>query len=647
MSTNKFLFVSPGVPDLLGFSEQLEGITVRRNADSLPLIDQEYALTAYLLDQDFLENHINDIKRICGPGSVIVWKRNEEGPVEELPPDVIYQELLPTSCSRTLHLTLRNLFHQQRLKRELAEKEADLRRKETITNELLSIGVALSAERDNDTLLNSILQKSREITHADAGSLYLLEENEETGEKTLLFKIAHNDSNPTDFTEFRMPLNEQSIAGYVAVNSEPLNIGDAYRIPKKKKVGFNKSYDEATGYRTKSILTVPMKDHRGKVLGVVQLINRKRDFSVRLTDKSVVRDVVETFNKENESIVLSLASQAAVSLENNRLYDEIEALFEGFVRAASKAIESRDPTTSGHSNRVALYTVEMAKAINRINEGPYKDLSFSDEQIKELRYASLLHDFGKVGVRERVLVKAQKLYDFQLELIRIRFGFILKAIQTEFLQKRLHLLDKEGTEEYLRQKEQLDEEERKKSKQVREYLEMIIEANQPKLLDEDPARAIDEIAQHTYVDWSGEFRHYLSDEEHDMLTIRKGSLSEAERREIESHVIHSYEFLMNIPWTSALTGIPDIARGHHEKLNGKGYPDGVTGDRLSVQTRMMAVADIFDALTAQDRPYKKAVPIPRALSILREEAEAEHLDSELVEVFIDKKIYEKSEESNG
>lgn len=639
MELKRCLYISSGVPVFFGGIPSPDNIDIER-IDTLSSGTKKNAVYAYLLDLDFINKHKNKIPNRCAKESVILWNPEGNDASGIVPPEYLFQELGSLSSNSMIKLTIGNVFSLQELKRDHNEQQEIIRKRESITRELLGIGIALSAERDNDTLLDSILQKSREITGADAGSLYLLEEDKETGAKSLLFKIAQNDSNPTDFTEFRMPLNTKSIAGYVAVTGETINIKDAYRIPKRKKVGFNKSYDEATGYRTKSILTVPMKDHKEQIIGVVQLINRKRDFHITLTDKQTVLNEVVSFDDDSEALVRSLASQAAVSLENNRLYEDIELLFEGFVRASSKAIESRDPTTSGHSNRVAAYTVELAKAVDKERAGRFKDITFDDEQIKELRYSGLLHDFGKVGVREQVLVKAQKLYAFQLDLIRIRFGYIMKAIQLEVFRKRFDFMKLHGNERYKKEKEKFDREENGEIAKLKEYMDLIMKANEPKILEEDPAQAIEEIARKTYVDMFGGFQKYLTGDEFEMLSIKKGSLSERERREIESHVIHSYEFLKNIPWTDSMRDIPEIARGHHEKLNGGGYPDGIKGDQISLPTRMMAIADIFDALTAQDRPYKKAVPVPRALGILKAEAENNHLDADLVELFIREKVYE-------
>ncbi len=504
-------------------------------------------------------------------------------------------------------------------------KNIDYKKVQALNRELLSIGVALSAERNNDKLLDDILYKIRQITKADAGSLYLLEKIEDSEEQNMLFKIAHNDSNPSDFTELRMPLNTRSIAGYVAVTSSVLNIPDAYAISPDEPYSFNKNYDIATEYRSKSILTVPMLDHHENTIGVIQLINRKESFGKKLKNFSDIEKFVEPFNSEDERIVLSLASQAAVALENNILYNDIETLFEGFVAASVKAIESRDPTTSGHSSRVAAYSVETAKSINEEAAGFYADTFFTDEQLKELRYAGLLHDFGKVGVREDVLVKAKKLYPLHLELIKYRFGYIRKCMELEHLtsgnDKRYNKLIQE----------------------IENAIGVISAANEPSVSFEDAATRLAELEKYnklTYTDPEGNKVKWLTDEEFEMLSIQKGCLNAHEREEIESHVEHSTEFLKNIPWTSTLKDLPDIARGHHERLDGSGYPDGLSADELSLQSRIMAVADIYDALTASDRPYKKALAPDVALRIIKEEADNNRLDSNVVDVFIDKRIYE-------
>jgi len=593
-------------------------------------------------DHTVLILHCSTLNGISGtdmpePASVILI--DPDGRCTEDTEGRVFRKLAELPCEEAILEIIRSVDKTQMMRRLMNENDRDLKRKEQINRELLGIAIALSAERDNEKLLNLILEKCREITHSDAGSLYLLERDAEGTEQTLLFKIAQNDSNPTDFTEFRMPLNTASIAGYVAVTGKVLSIPDAYTISAGSGVVFNKSYDEATGYRTKSMLTLPMMNHKGKVIGVIQLLNKKKKYGTKLADREITEREVIPYDRENEEIILALSSLAAVSLENNLLYNEIETLFEGFVQASVKAIESRDPTTSGHSNRVALYTVGLAQAVNRRNSGKYKDVFLTEENIKEIRYASLLHDFGKVGVREHVLVKAKKLYPDQVETIKARFAYIQKCIEAEYLARRLTVLEREGAAAYAQSLPELEAQEKEDEKRIREYLDTILDTNESKFLDEEPAKILVEIAGRTYTDINGHTHPYLSDYEFDLLSIQRGSLNRKERQEIESHVIHSYEFLKNIPWTSTMKDIPEISRSHHEVLTGNGYPDGLDDQAIPFASKMMMIADLFDALTASDRPYKKALTKEEALDILRKEAEEGKVDRELVSIFIEDRVF--------
>jgi HD-GYP domain-containing protein (c-di-GMP phosphodiesterase class II) len=395
------------------------------------------------------------------------------------------------------------------------------------------------------------------------------------------------------------------------------------------------------------MLTVPMRDHKGEILGVVQLINRKFDFTSRIPSPEEVDKHVIPFSNDIEPLVLSLASQAAVSLENNLLYQEIETLFEGFVRASVQAIESRDPTTSGHSNRVAVYTTSLARAVDRVDSGAYKEVSFTREHLKEIRYASLLHDFGKVGVREHVLVKAKKLYPAQLDLVKLRFAYIQKSMLYGLLKERFDSLCNTGIEGYLKVKEGLDRQEADYLTEIEHYLNAIVSANEPSVLAEDPSKTLDEIHGKTFLEKGGQALPFLTEEEYIKLKVAKGSLNEEERKEIESHVTHTFLFLRTIPWTKEMRNIPTIAYGHHEKLDGDGYPRKIQAEDIPVQTRMMTVSDIYDALTASDRPYKRAVPPQKALDILTFEVEEKKLDPELVRIFIESKIWEKKPETTG
>ena len=503
--------------------------------------------------------------------------------------------------------------------------------------ELNRIGIALSETRDVERLLGMILQKTREITSADAGSLYLVEAAE-SGAR-LRFKLTQNDSAEFPFTESTLPLTDQSIAGYCAWHGKVVELADAYRVPKGMPFHFNKTFDEQAGYRTRSLLALPMKNGKGEVLGVLQLLNCKRSRNARLPDAKAVARNVHAFPEHAVRLGLSLASQAAVAYENSKLYHDIENLFDGFVKAAVKAIEQRDPTTSGHSQRVCEMTVTLAEAVDRESIGPYADLRFSREQLKELRYAALLHDFGKVGVREEILVKAKKLYPLQYARLMDRFDYIRRDIEARCAEQKVEALLKLSKKEAAQRLKTLDEEARKLTAELERCAEFVARANEPTIMPSGDFELVGEIAKRSYSDPRGAKRPYLTADEVQLLSIPRGSLAENERREIESHVVHSFQFLAQIPWTQEYRRIPEIARAHHEKLNGKGYPFGLSSSEIPVQAKMMTICDIFDALSAADRPYKRAVPTDRALDILRLCVKEEEVDAELFRMFVESQAY--------
>jgi HD-GYP domain-containing protein (c-di-GMP phosphodiesterase class II) len=510
--------------------------------------------------------------------------------------------------------------------------------------ELNRVGIALSETRDVGQLLELILEKAREITAADAGSLYLVENGAASAEAglrvpLLRFKLTQNDSVQFPFSEHTLPLTEDSMAGYCALHGEVIELADAYRIPKAKPFHFNASFDQQAGYCTRSLITLPMKNGKGEVLGVLQLINCKRNRKAQLIDRGAVRRWVHPFPERAVQLGLSLASQAAVAYENSKLYLEIEELFDGFVNAAVQAIEQRDPTTSGHSQRVCAMTVALAEAVDREPRGPYGDLRFSREQIKELRYAALLHDFGKVGVREEVLVKAKKLYPSDFVRVLDRLDYIRRDIEARTAEQKVEALLSLPRKQATERLRVFDEESRRLRGELDRYAEFIAKANEPTLLPSWDFEVLTEIAQKMYRDARGTDRPYLSAEEVRFLSIPRGSLDADERRQIESHVLHSFNFLAQIPWTPEFRAIPEIARAHHEKLNGKGYPFGLNSGQIPVQTKMMTVCDIFDALSASDRPYKRAVPTDRALDILKLCVRDGEIDPELFRVFLEAQIY--------
>jgi len=517
--------------------------------------------------------------------------------------------------------------------------------------ELNQIGIALSTTRDVEQLLKLILRRAIEITGADAGSLYLVEQNgngitsappapngSQPGRR-LRFRLTQNDSVQFPYAEHSLPMTESSMAGYCAIHGEVIELADAYRIPKSRPFHFNSSFDEQAGYTTRSLITLPMKNGKGDVLGVLQLINCKRQPKARLTDASAVRRYVHPFPERAVRLGLSLASQAAVAFENSQLYRDIENLFDGFVNAAVKAIEQRDPTTSGHSQRVCQMTVALAEVVDREPQGHYAYLHFSREQMKELRYATLLHDFGKVGVREEVLVKAKKLYPLQFSRLLDRFDYIRRDAQARFAEQKMEILLKGSRKEAEARMKAIDVEASRLLADLDRYIEFVTRVNEPTILPLTDFELLTEISQKTYRDPRGTERPYITSEEVRYLSIPRGSLDPDERRQIESHVVHSFNFLAQIPWTMEYRGIPEIARAHHEKLNGQGYPNGLLAADIPVQAKMMTICDIFDALSASDRPYKRAVPTDRAIDILKLCVRDEEIDSELFRLFLEAQIY--------
>ena len=576
--------------------------------------------------------------------------RNDGAVYAYLPPDVP-QALLERMVDNAL-----DHIHLVHSRQEVNERLAGASRE---IHELNQIGIALSAEHDTAKLLEMILTKSREFTRSDAGSIYLVERlplqrnqrrlpfnnkptpEGELFEERLRFSLAQNSSVEVPFRAVTMEINDRSIAGHVALTGETISLEDAYHLPPNVPFIINRKFDEDSGYRTKSILAVPMRNQKGKTVGVLQLINAKRDYNVRLDSLSAIVQQVIPYTSRQQEIVGSLVSQAAVALENSQLYESIYRLFEGFVSASVSAIETRDPTTSGHSFRVANLTLALAEAADRAGHGPYAQVRFSRDDMREIRYASLLHDFGKVGVKEEVLVKAKKLYPAQLELIEQRFGFVKRTLETEVLRSKVDYLLEKGREEFLSNQQKFDLKLADALSELDEYFRAILEANEPTVLPAGDFRRLSEIGGVQYLDIHGKKRSLLDPDEIRLLSIRKGSLDEHERRQIEEHVVHTFNFLQQIPWTNEISQIPEIARLHHEKLNGSGYPYKLLASEIPLQSRMMTISDIFDALAAADRPYKKAVSVERALEILDLAVEDGELDQDLLDLFKSARVYDR------
>lgn len=586
-----------------------------------------------------------DSLRESGATIVALGAPGEDDVPPDLPVDLLSGFVKSPVPPRELLVALRSAYREAAARREAAHSRREIAARTREVTELAEIGIKLTTEKNYNTLLDLILFQARRITQSDAGSLYLVELGDQ-GIKRLRFKLTQNDSLPDiPFVEFTMPINHTSLAGYAAAEGEPLVFNDVYLLPPDVAYSFNRSFDERYGYRTRSMLVIPMQNHSGEVIGVVQLINRKMDPARKLETPGDTDRFVQPYSPHLVKLVRSLAGQAAVALENSQLYAEIERLFEGFVRAAVTAIEQRDPTTSGHSERVADLTVGLATVVDRVDQGPYRLVRFDTEQIREIRYAGLLHDFGKVGVREKVLVKEYKLYPADLTLIRQRHAFLLRTAQWQYEKERVKFLEQHGQTGYREFLEGLDARFAQERAALERFLELVHESNKPTVLAEGNFEALKEFADRAYQGIDGSPLPYLTSDEVRYLSIRRGTLDEIERVEIESHVNHTFDFLRDIPWTRNLSRVPDIAHGHHEKLDGSGYPRRVKAPDIPIQTRMMTISDIFDALTAKDRPYKRAVPNERALDIMASEVKEGMLDQDLFRMFVEAKVFDQPEGS--
>ena len=490
-------------------------------------------------------------------------------------------------------------------------------------HQLNEISLSLTSEMNQSELLMTILSEARRIAGCEGGSLFLIESEEANGIDSLAFKLAQNDVVDFPFVEHKLPLSAESIAGYVAVTGNELNIEDVYRLSDDLPYKFNCSFDEQNGYRTQSMLTIPMRDHRENVVGVLQFINFR----------NIHDGVVGPFGEETAEVLRAIASQAAVSLQKNALVEDINQLFESFVQASVKTIEQRDPSTSGHSFRVAETTVALLNALPQSGLPEYRGLQLTDEHIREVRYAALLHDFGKIGVPEAILVKANKLSDERLEIIRYRIELQKERFRRRAIEQELDLLHHQRVDIDVARRRvhrQLD----KQLSVLDQYFEWVEQANNPNVLDQGDYRHLDEIREHAFRELDGTMGGVITDQDVLALSVRRGSLTPEERREIQAHVVYTSEFLSVLPWPPELAAIPSIAGAHHERMDGSGYPQGLVGEQIPLASRVMAVCDVFDALTSMDRPYKPSMSNEQAFAILEDEARRGLLDSQMVQIFV-------------
>ncbi len=499
---------------------------------------------------------------------------------------------------------------------------------------LNEIGIALSAEKNNDRVLELILNGAKRLTNADGGSLYTVTENKE-----LKFEIVSTDSlniimGGTSGKEIRFPPlplyvdgkeNISMVVTNAVLHDETINIEDAYHAEGFDFTG-TKKFDQQTGYRTQSLLTIPMKNHEGDIIGVLQLINSLEEG----TDK------VKVFSKEDQQLAESLASQAAVALTNKKLIDDQKALFEAFIKLIATAIDEKSPYTGGHCRRLPELTMMIAEACNKENNGALKDFKMEEKDGYELMIAGWLHDCGKVTTPEYVIDKSTKLetiYD-RINTINTRFEVLKRDAQINFLEKKLASGNSEtdiqtAESEYEKRINQLDED----KKFIRRFNiggEFMTEENQQRVRD---------IAEQRWHDPDGVNAKLLSEDEVKNLTIAKGTLTPEERQIINNHISVTIKMLKELPFPKHLANVPEYAGGHHERMDGKGYPLGLTREQMSIQARMMGVADIFEALSASDRPYKSGKKLSECLFILGKMKEDNHIDPDIFNAFIKEKVY--------
>jgi HD-GYP domain-containing protein (c-di-GMP phosphodiesterase class II) len=572
------------------------------------------------------------------PGAVsrnVVWVVLGEEPI---PPHARPFLRLPQRAEAALvESAIDSAIEFVQLRRRVAHLQEETRRLQERQLELARVGIALSAEHDLERLLELILSTARELVSADAGSLYLVETA--GGERRLRFVLAQNDSVPARLAGSTIALDSSSLAGHVAVHGEPVAVEDVRHLPEDVPYRPNTRVDLATGYHTRSLLTVPLETRGGEVIGVLQLINRKTEPSAVIANAEDADRFVRPFGRQDISVIRSLAGQAAVAIENSRLVQEIERLFESFVRASVTAIEQRDPSTSGHSLRVAHYVVALARAVEQAPPPTLTGLRFDRDALTQLRYAALLHDFGKVGVREAVLTKSKKLFPERLARIHERFAHAARAREVSLLRRYLETLQRQQRSPQASDLAALDAAVQEVRAELESYLAGVLAANEPAVLEEATAHLVSQAARATFPGVGGEPLPLLLAEEVRALSVPRGSLDEEERLEVESHVTHSYQFLLTIPWPSRYARVPEIAYGHHEKLDGRGYPNRLTAPHIPPEVRMLTVCDIYDALSAGDRPYKRAVSPTRALEILEQEARQGGVDPEVLRVFVEARIY--------
>ncbi len=505
--------------------------------------------------------------------------------------------------------------------------------------QLNAIGSALSKERDISRLLESILVAAKTITHADGGTLYRVTDDQQA----LRFEILRTDSlhiamggtsgNPINFPN--LPLhdvegkpNDSLVAAYAALHNQTVNIADAYTEANFDFSG-TRQFDERTGYRSQSFLAVPMKDHEGDVLGVLQLINAKHPET----------GAVRSFSSADQSLAESLASQAAIAITNRNLMTQLEALFESFISLINLAIDEKSHYTGGHCQRVPALTMMLAEAVNATQSGPLAGFRMDDRDRYELKIAGLLHDCGKVTTPVHVVDKATKLQTLfdRMQLIDTRFEVLKRDLEIAALREQLALRDAKDSQ----RETEIMAVARSAIEALDEDRDFLRKANQGGefMKDADVERVRRLGSGMLWRNTDGVESEFLTADEIENLTIRAGTLTAGERDIINYHIVATIKMLEQLPWPKHLKNVPEYAGGHHERMDGKGYPKGLTREQMSVQARVMGIADIFEALTARDRPYKQGMKLSQAMGIMHKFRVGGHIDPDLFDIFVQEQVY--------
>lgn len=520
---------------------------------------------------------------------------------------------------------------------------------ETTIERLNSIGIHLSTQTDSDAVFSFILEECMKLTRSDGGSIYI---KKYVAEKAFIeFSYTKNTSKTFPFSKFMMPMDKTSLAGYSGYTGDICNFSS---MEETEHIGLthNKKFDEENDYHTCNMLVVPMKNFSGQVIGVMQLINKKDDYNRLLSDIETFETHTVPYTVKEEELISSLTSQCAILLERNTLLNDIRKLFKTFIESLVTSLDQRDPVTAGHSARVAGYGICLAQKVSQSTQDTFKDTVISNDELKALYYAGLLHDIGKIGVKESILLKRHKLTDDTMNAFRHKCQILKYNI--------LYDLDKFSKEEiadildtfsFISHKEVLlmiDDNEKKMRRFLKDNADLITskihetiaEINTSRFLADENEHFLKLIKYIKYLNDQNEKEALVSKQDLVNLMVKRGNLNSDERKLMNDHPLFTYDVLKEIAWTDSLSQVPFFAATHHEKINGKGYPWGLKGKDIPLFSRILAIADIFDALTANDRPYKPATSVERAIEIIQEEVKANHLDATLVDLFINEKAYD-------